>query len=72
MLRVLGLAPSQWPSATSEEHKALDQLVKKLIEQREQARKEKNFELADTIRLQLEASGIELSDGPSGTHWSIS
>ncbi len=71
MLRVLGLGPSQWTSATSEEHRALDQLVKKLIEQREQARKEKNFELADTIRLQLEASGIELSDGPSGTHGSL-
>lgn len=72
MLNVLGLAPSQWPSAVSEEHKALDQLVRQLIEQREQARKEKNFELADSIREQLEASGIELSDGPTGTHWSVS
>lgn len=71
MLNVLGLAPSQWPSAVSEEHKALDQLVRQLIEQREQARKEKNFELADSIREQLEASGIELSDGPTGTHWSV-
>ena len=72
MLTVLGLAPSQWPSAVSEEHQALDQLVRTLIDQREQARKEKNFELADSIRDQLEASGIELSDGPAGTHWSVS
>ena len=72
MLAVLGLAPSQWPSAVSDEHKALDQLVRTLIDQREQARKEKNFELADSIREQLEASGIELSDGPAGTHWSLS
>lgn len=72
MLTVLGLAPSQWPSVVSEEHQALDQLVRKLIDQREQARKEKNFELADSIREQLEASGIELSDGPAGTHWSLS
>lgn len=72
MLAVLGLAPSQWPSAVSDEHQALDQLVRKLIDQREQARKEKNFEIADSIREQLEASGIELSDGPAGTHWSLS
>ena len=72
MLAVLGLAPNQWPSAVSDEHQALDQLVRKLIDQREQARKEKNFELADSIREQLEASGIELSDGPAGTHWSLS
>lgn len=72
MLSVLGLAPSQWPSVVSEEHVALDQLVKRLIEQRESARQEKNFELADSIRRQLEDSGIELSDGPTGTHWSVS
>ncbi len=72
MLAVLGLAPSQWPSAVSDEHQALDQLVRKLIDQREQARKEKNFEIADSIREQLEASGIELSDGPAGTNWSLS
>lgn len=71
MLSILGLSPSQWSSATSEEHLALDRLVRQLIAQREQARKEKNFELADSIRHQLEASGIELSDGPTGTHWSV-
>ncbi|MEY3972654.1 MAG: hypothetical protein RLY84_1047 [Actinomycetota bacterium] len=72
MLFVLGLAPSQWRGAEGEEHAALDKLVRSLIEEREQARKDKNFELADAIRNQLEQSGIELSDGPSGTHWSIS
>jgi cysteinyl-tRNA synthetase len=71
MLSILGLAPSQWLTAASEEHTALDQLVKRLIEQRELARQEKNFELADSIRRQLEESGIELSDGPTGTHWSV-
>ncbi|MFM1845428.1 MAG: hypothetical protein RI917_746 [Actinomycetota bacterium] len=71
MLMVLGLAPEQWPSVQSEEHRALDHLVLALIEQREVARKEKNFELADSIRKQLEESGIELFDGPSGTHWGL-
>jgi cysteinyl-tRNA synthetase len=72
MLLVLGLAPAQWPEVLGEEHRALDQLVKNLIEQREIARKEKNFELADSIRKQLEQSGIELFDGPTGTHWGLS
>lgn len=71
MLRVLGLSPSQWPAAQSEEHRALDLLVMNLISKREDARKDKNFELADSIRDQLEQSGIELFDGPSGTHWGI-
>ena len=71
MLSVLGLAPSQWPQAQSEEHRALDLLVKDLIQKREAARGEKNFELADQIRKQLEHSGIELFDSPSGTHWGI-
>jgi cysteinyl-tRNA synthetase len=71
MLSVLGLSPSQWPEAQSEEHRALDLLVMNLISKREDARKDKNFELADSIRDQLEQSGIELFDGPSGTHWGI-
>lgn len=72
MLMVLGLAPAQWPEVLGEEHRALDQLVRNLIEQREIARKEKNFELADSIRKQLEESGVELFDGPTGTHWGLS
>ena len=71
MLMILGLAPSQWSQVQSEEHRALDLLVKELIQKREIARGEKNFELADQIRKQLEQSGIELFDSPSGTHWGI-
>ena len=72
MLSVLGLAPDQWSSGASEEHQALDALVRELIAERNRAREEKNFELADRIRDQLLASGIELSDSASGTHWSLS
>ena len=72
MLSVLGLAPDQWSSGASEEHQALDALVRELIAERNRAREEKNFEVADRIRDQLLASGIELSDSASGTHWSLS
>ncbi|MEL0319572.1 MAG: cysteine--tRNA ligase [Aquiluna sp.] len=72
MLELLGMAPSQWSSGASEEHAALDKLIAALIARRDQARENKDYETADEIRDQLDKAGIELSDGPSGTHWSLS
>jgi cysteinyl-tRNA synthetase len=43
--------------------------VKELIQQRTQARKEKNFKLADEIRDKLQQMKIILEDGPEGTTW---
>jgi cysteinyl-tRNA synthetase len=46
--------------------------VKKLIKQREQARKNKDFKTADKIRNQLAGKGIILEDQPEGgTRWKI-
>lgn len=72
MLEILGLAPSQWSAGASEEHAALDKLISSLIARRDLARENKDYETADEIRDQLDKAGIELSDGPSGTHWSLS
>jgi len=72
MLDVLGLHPSAWASVASSEHAILDGLVENLISERNQARAEKNFDRADQIRDQLAELGIELSDGSTGTHWSLS
>jgi cysteinyl-tRNA synthetase len=47
----------------------LDQEVKALIEKRVNARKEKDFALADQIRKDLEEKGIILEDTPEGTKW---
>ncbi|NMA66069.1 MAG: cysteine--tRNA ligase [Clostridiaceae bacterium] len=47
----------------------LEEEVEKLIEQRQQARKEKNWKLADEIRDKLKDMGIELQDTPNGVKW---
>jgi len=43
--------------------------IEELIEKRNQAKKEKNYELADKIRDELKAMGISLQDTPDGTKW---
>jgi len=46
--------------------------IESLIEQRNQARKEKDFTKADTIRSQLTEMGIEIKDSSQGTTWTKS
>lgn len=48
----------------------LDEAVEALIEQRQAARKAKNFAEADRIRDQLTEMGILLKDTPQGVQWS--
>ena len=48
---------------------SLDIDVEKLIEERNQARKNKDFALADKIRDDLKAQGIILEDTPQGVKW---
>ena len=45
--------------------------IEKLINDRNKARKEKNFAEADKIRDKLIADGIILEDSPAGTKWRI-
>jgi cysteinyl-tRNA synthetase len=51
------------------ESDGLESTVGALIEKRSQARAERRFEDADTIRDGLDAAGILLEDGPDGTRW---
>ncbi|AJA49752.1 cysteine--tRNA ligase [Clostridium pasteurianum DSM 525 = ATCC 6013] len=47
----------------------LEREIEKLIEERQKARKEKNFALADKIRDDLKDKGIILLDTPQGVRW---
>ena len=59
---VLGLLQKQ-------QDKTLAEDIEKLINERQQVRKEKNFALADKIRDDLKAQGIILEDTPQGVKW---
>jgi len=59
-LAVFGIAFSQ---------ELLDDEIEKLIEERNQARKERNFARSDEIRDLLKAQGIILEDTAQGTRW---
>ena len=48
----------------------LEEEIEKLIEERQQARKNKDWALADKIRDDLKAQGIVLEDTPQGVRWS--
>lgn len=51
------------------EEKSLDAEIEQLIEQRQAARKAKNFAEADRIRDRLKEQGIILEDTPQGVKW---
>lgn len=51
------------------EETLLDSDIEELIEKRNNARKEKNFALADEIRDSLKEMGIVLEDTPQGVKW---
>jgi len=52
-------------------YQALEDKINDLIDQRESARKNKDFDTADKIRDDIEKMGIELIDTPDGVSWKI-
>ncbi|KAA9299659.1 MULTISPECIES: cysteine--tRNA ligase [Aerococcus] len=53
----------------AEEKELLDDDIQALIEERDQARANKDYARSDAIRDQLKAEGIILDDTPQGTRW---
>jgi cysteinyl-tRNA synthetase len=75
MLTVLGLnadAPA-WRAAGPDRRLTgvVDGLVAELLEQRQLARTRRDFAAADAIRDTLAGLGVEVSDTPNGTRWSL-
>jgi len=66
---VLGLFRAAIQPAADVGGETLDQVMQLLIQIRNDARKTKNFALADQVRNGLTAIGIKLEDRPDGTGW---
>ncbi|WP_018158087.1 cysteine--tRNA ligase [Demetria terragena] len=74
MTSVLGVNPldPQWDSSEGGRAMgAVGALVATLIEQRKQARADKDFATADRLRDQLVAAGIHVEDTADGARWSL-
>lgn len=64
MLNILGLFEKEEDTAD-----ILDEEIEELIMKRQEARKAKNWALADEIRDHLKQKGIILEDTPQGVKW---
>jgi cysteinyl-tRNA synthetase len=68
--KVLGIVKDRYEQ-TGGYDEMVDKLVGILIEQRNKARGNKNFRLADAVRAELDKIGIVLEDTPEGTAWRL-
>jgi cysteinyl-tRNA synthetase len=60
--KVLGLRLAEWKPV----EEAVPTEIQALVDQRQQARKEKRFKDADALRAQVTAAGFEIEDTPQG------
>jgi cysteinyl-tRNA synthetase len=73
MLDVLGLNPQDYATTGGDDRLTgvVDALVQGLLEERAQARADKDWARADAIRDRLKAAGVEIEDTPDGPQWSV-
>jgi len=69
LLNILGLKLNDYDNGINSEK--FDELVNYVLNLREEARNNKNWELADKIRDDLLDMGIKVNDTPRGTEWEI-
>lgn len=71
MSQILGVFQDPPAVAAKAQDKLVDDLVRLFIDFRAEARKSKNFALADQIRQRLTQLGITLEDRSGGTEWRL-
>jgi cysteinyl-tRNA synthetase len=76
MTAVLGLDPlsGNWAMESAKDtghRRALDNLVGGLLTERERARKDRDFAVADAVRDRLLGAGITVEDTPDGPLWTL-
>ncbi len=69
ILGIFTVSPQKWFEQNENVSKDDIQKIEALIEKRNMAKKDKNFELADKIRVQLADMNIEIKDSREGTSW---
>jgi len=65
----LGIVKEEYPQTSPADDELMDKLVNILIEQRNEARKNRDFARADELRAKLDEMGIVLEDKPDMTTW---
>lgn len=72
MCSIIGILEEEAPAAPAQEEEASKEaeLVQLLVELRQEARKAKNYPLADRLRSSLAALGFTIQDTPQGAVWS--
>ena len=69
--QILGVFEEPVTAAKGADDQLLGGLMKLLIDLRAEARKNKNFGMADQIRTRLAELGVTLEDRPGGTGWRV-
>ena len=69
VLGIMQMAPAEFLHAAAGNGDISPEEITRLIEQRAQAKAEKNYAEADRLRNHLTERGIILEDGPDGTTW---
>ena len=69
---ILGLRLIELAMAECGNGKQVDDMIEKLVEQREKARRNKDFRRADEIRDELSQRNVTLKDTLTGTEWFLS
>ena len=75
VLGILGSDPAAWLERRRDrlvQQRDLDRTrIEGLLAERAAARKAKDFQRSDALRADLDALGVEVRDGPTGTTWKV-